>query len=186
VSIHHPLTQVRSNGLLCSRGRQIFRKFVDEDETDGYGTDSSEARIDAQLAADLPTNLRGPLTRSSVKPRLLFPTPSQIKAKEMRSQATEDEEEAITDIEELNPLSTPNGQMNGFATTPKAPKFAPASPPTTARITRSKQLDMAGSPPPAELSRERSHSPFVGWTSGKKRGGDSLKKQGRGKKARGH
>jgi hypothetical protein len=115
----------------------------------------SETEIDAQLEESLPSRLRGPLTRSSIKPRLLFPTAQQVKAREMRSQATEDEEEAVTDIE------------------------------------RSKQMDMTSSPP--ESGRDGSVSPFLGWTvakdkvspGNKKRGGESLRRGGRGKKARG-
>lgn len=151
----------------------------------------SETEIDAQLEESLPSRLRGPLTRSSIKPRLLFPTAQQVKAREMRSQATEDEEEAITDIEEPNSLSTPKGQMDNLVTTPKAPKFAPVSPPTTSRATRSKQMDMTSSPP--ESGRDGSVSPFLGWTvakdkvspGNKKRGGESLRRGSRGKKARG-
>lgn len=150
-----------------------------------------DAEIDAALEEDLPSRLRGPLTRSSIKPRLLFPTPEQIKAKEMRSQATEDEEEAVTDIDEANSLSTPKDQMSDTVATPKAPKFAPASPPITARATRSKQMGMGNSP--NDVQHDGSEGSFYNWspgeetppTSSKKRGGESLKRRGRGKKVRG-
>jgi hypothetical protein len=109
----------------------------------------------------------------------------------MRAQAIEDEEEAVTDIEETNDLSTPKGQSADVVATPKAPKFAPASPPITARATRSKQMDATGSP--AQAERDGSRSPFYNWSIAKdvpltrtrKRGGESLKRGGRGKKIRG-
>jgi hypothetical protein len=169
----------------------MFRKFNDTEE-DEVGAIDDDARIDAALEADLPSRLRRPLTRSSIKPRLLFPTPEQLRAREMRSQATEDEEEAITDIDEANHLSTPKDQMHGAIATPKAPKFAPASPPTTTRVTRSKQLDVTGSP--AQVDRDGSLSPFHDSfslvkdgppTRSRKRGGETLKRGSRGKKIRG-
>lgn len=188
-----PLVQVQCLTIHYSRGKKIFRKFTDTDN-DEHGGNDMDAELDAALAADLPDRLRGPLTRSSVKPRLLFPTPEQLKAKEvkeMRSQATEDEEEAITDIDEAHNLSTPKDQQGHAVATPKAPKFAPASPPTTTRATRSKQMDVTGSP--ADAEDDGSLSPFYDWslakddppTRSKKRGGDSLKGRSRGKKIRG-
>jgi hypothetical protein len=87
-------------------------------------------------------NLRRPLTRSSITPRLLFPTPDQVRAKEKQSQATEDEEEAITDIEEPAPM-----YFDHHVATPKAhfTPVAPATPPTTVRTTRSKKVDLNAS-----------------------------------------
>ena len=187
------LVQVRFLTIYYSRGKKVFRKFNDTDDNE-HDDDDTDAEIDAALAADLPARLRGPLTRSSVKPRLLFPTPEQLKAKEvkeMRSPATEDEEEAVTDIDETHNLSTPKGQLGHAVATPKAPKFAPTSPPTTTRATRSKQMDVTGSP--ADAEDDGSLSPFYDWslakdeppTLSKKRGGESLKRRSRGKKARG-
>lgn len=110
----------------------MFRKFDDEAQVE------EEVEDDDELSLTVPPNLRRPLTRSSIKPRLLFATAEQTIAREKRSQATEDEEEAITDIEE--PHATMN--IDDHVATPKPPKFAPATPPTTARTTRSKKVDM--------------------------------------------
>lgn len=181
----------REDGLIyVFRGKKTFRKFNDTEEDEGSVVDDIAA-IDAALEEDIPSRLRRPLTRSSVKPRLLFPTPEQLRARETRSHATEDEEEAVTDIEEPNHLSTPKGQMDDAIATPKAPKFAPASPPTTTRVTRSKQTDITGSP--AQAERDGSLSPFRHSFSlgrdapsrSRKRGGESLKRGGSGKKIRG-
>ena len=191
MSIYPLLGHVQSLISCRSRGKKTFRKFNDTEEVVS-GVVDDDAEIDAALEADLPSRLRRPLTRSSVKPRLLFPTPEQLRARETRSQATEDEEEAATDIEEPNHLSTPKGQMDDVVATPMAPKFAPASPPTTTRVTRSRQMDITGSP--TQVERDRSLSPFhqsfsLGRdgppTRGRKRGGEFLKRGDRGKKIRG-
>ena len=147
-----------------SRGKKIFRKFTDEEESGSAacGVDTSEAEIDAEFDAALPARLRGPLTRSSIKPRLLFPTPQQDRAKEVRSQAIEDDEEAVTDIEDpTDGLSTPKDHIDEFVETPKAPKFAPASPPTTVRATRSgKNIDLSSSPVQSTSDDEPAQSPL--------------------------
>jgi hypothetical protein len=148
--------------------------------------------LDAEIVE---RRLDRPLTRSSIKPRLLFPTPQQIKAKETRSQVTEDEEEAVTDIEDP---STPMDH-DEMVTTPKASRFAPASPPTTARVTRSKDVIMSSPAGPASddevapplAPRGGKLSPFDGWSqtksigSGKKRSGEPLAKARGVKKTRG-
>lgn len=112
----------------------MFRKFGEE------GSEDEADDEDDQLAQTVEPNLRRPLTRSSIKPRLLFPSDEQSKAKEKRSQVTEDEEEAITDIEEAHaPMD-----VDQLVATPKPPKFAPVAPvtpPTTARTTRSKNVE---------------------------------------------
>lgn len=108
----------------------------------------------------------------------------------MRSQATEDEEEADTDIDESHNTSTPKNQVAHVVRTPKAPKFGPASPTTTDMAAKSKQVHMTGSPPEAEDGGSATDD----WSAAmdnpparasKKRGGESLKRARRGKKARG-
>jgi len=167
---------------LHSRGKKIFRKFTDAAEAADSGSiaHDSDAEVDAELAEAIPAELRRPLTRSSIKPRLLFPTSQQIQAKQARSQMTEDEEEAVTDIDDDHIMTTPLDQVDKVVTTPKAPKFAPASPPTTGRATRSKDVDMLISPRPVSDDGSRksssSVSPFDGWQR-TKRGGPVNKKR---------
>lgn len=125
------------------------------------------------------------MTRSSVKPRLLFPSREQLEAKEARQFDTEDEE-AITDIDE-DVKSTPHAQVDITTRTPKAPKFAPvdmATPPTTVRTTRSKDVRLLGSSAGPASDDEfggsaGSVSPFMGWqrtkqVPSKKRGGEAM------------
>lgn len=153
------------------------------------------------MDATVPARLRGRLTRSSIKPRLLFPTPEQTAVREKNSQFTDDDdEEAVTDIEEpLNDASTPIEQDDGFAITPTAPRFAPFSPPSTARATRSgKRVDDGGSSPltaafeedvdagPAQGRRGGKASPFDSWkrtkvtvaSQSKKREGETIERAG--------
>ncbi|CAL3970880.1 unnamed protein product [Diplocarpon coronariae] len=124
------------------RGKRIFRKFHEGDEHDVevQGDESDpEQVIDGDQT--LTTNLRRPLTRSSIIPRLLFPQPEQELAKDTKSHNTEDEE-ADTDIEEpMGGVSTPSEQVTGYVITPKAPRFGPTTPPTTTRTTRTKNFE---------------------------------------------
>lgn len=125
------------------------------------------------------------VTRSHVKPRLLFPAKKQEKPK-----AFDEDEEAVTDIEdhvlaEIEEHEKPSTPMDfeseeGLAT-PKAPQFAPASPPTTTRTTRFGNKKAADTTPKAKGRGKR--SPFDGWrrtkggvegASNKRAGDDSL------------
>jgi hypothetical protein len=187
--------------IVSSRGKNVFRKFADMEGQESDEEGGTDDEIGDILDEVLPSSLRGPLTRSSTKPRLLFPGDEK---KEMRSHNTEDEE-ADTDIEDPMDTSTPTHQMHDNVSTPKAPKFAPASPPTTARATRSKNIDMSSSPgaptsddehirsPPKHNARRGGGvSPFNEWKrhksvtkNNKKREGEPLARGGGGKKLRG-
>lgn len=147
---------------------------------------------DGGLDAAVESRLHRPMTRSSIKPRLLFPQATQEPAP-----TNYDEEEAETDIEDQEPIpakdemdieheepSTPSelGQAPG---TPVAPKFAPASmlasPPTTQRTTRH-GTKSAEETTPMKPIRGGKRSPFDGWrrtkngseSSSTKRSGESL------------
>ena len=162
-------------------------------------TGDFDAEVEAELDKTVPSRLHGPLTRSSIKPRLLFPTPKLAKPKTMRSQVTEDEEEAMTDIEEPNKeLSTPTGQIDEAVSTPNAPRFAPASPPTTVRATRSgKKVESDDESPESPMKKGRGRgrkvSPFDRWQrtkngaagQSKKRDGDPLTRTSGDKRLRG-
>lgn len=125
----------------------MFKKFNVEDEDEDQLSDT-----------EIDNELHRPLTRSSIKPRLLFPSPQQVKAKEKIAHLSEDDEEAVTDIEEHG-VSTP--AEDAIISTPKATKFAPASPPTTVRATRSKDVEMSSptGPTSGDRSRRSTYSP---------------------------
>ncbi|KAI3398953.1 hypothetical protein diail_7980 [Diaporthe ilicicola] len=151
----------REDGLLyVFRGKKIFRKFSDGDEAS---------------------------PRLEVKPRLLFPTAKSHNENDL----VHPDEEADTDIEqplvgETDDVSaraeTPVDASEEKVNTPKAPKFAPASPPDTSRATRSKKI--TNEPTPVKAKRGGNRSPFDGWrrtktasegsANGHKRPGETL------------
>lgn len=135
----------RKDGMLyVFRGKKIFRKFSEGEE--------SSSRLD-------------------VKPRLLFPSAKSHKENDL----AHDDEEADTDIEqplvgkaevvkanESKPRAeTPVEASEAKVDTPKAPKYAPASPPDTSRATRSKKI--TSEPVPIKTKRTGNRSPFDGW-----------------------
>ncbi|AEO58986.1 hypothetical protein MYCTH_2134725 [Thermothelomyces thermophilus ATCC 42464] len=172
----------REDGMLIVfRGKKQFRKFTDMDErSTREGLDEGDGGLES--AVESPTKRH--FTRSSIKPRLLFPTD---KSDEPAKVANEDEE-AATDIEEhvlagleADKPETPGDMIDEAPATPAAPRYAPASPPTTARTTRSgtkKAAELTPKPPKPPAKR----SPFDSWrrvkggsqTTGHKRSGDDL------------
>lgn len=152
------------------------------------GLDGADGGLDA--AVESPR--RRPMTRSSIKPRLLFPMPTPAPVRQEPSNI--DEEEAETDIEEPIPAKDEMELEEGephtpfdlveAPDTPVAPKFAPTmqvTPPTTQRTTRhgTKSVDETT---PMKPLRGKKRSPFDGWrrtkngseSSSSKRPGDSL------------
>ncbi|KAK3384329.1 hypothetical protein B0T24DRAFT_80709 [Lasiosphaeria ovina] len=118
----------RNDGILVSfRGKKQFRKFARGDESD-----QAEGGLESVVERSKP------LSAHSITPRLLFPTSKADKHSEMYLE----DEEADTDIEDHvlagmeNDPATPMELVNEAPGTPEAPRFAPASPPTTARTTR--------------------------------------------------
>jgi len=164
--------------LLCSRGRKQFRKFTEMDEPSSReGLDEGEGGLES--AVESPTKRH--FTRSSIKPRLLFPSANSDESQIL------DEEEAATDIEdhvlagmEADEPETPTEMITKTPDTPEAPRFAPASPPTTVRTTRFGSKKAADGTPKAKAPAKR--SPFDSWrrvkgstqSTGHKRSGDDL------------
>lgn len=141
-----------------SRGKKIFREFPKDD-------DNSDAANDSDLER---SNIR-PLTRSSIKPRLLFPTQKQ---QQERETADLDDEEATTDIED----------PEDHVTTPvKQTVFSPATPPTTGHATRS-STKRAPEPVDTIPYKGKKVSPFDGWARTKAGSGTATGAGGNGKK----
>ncbi|RYP50411.1 hypothetical protein DL768_004086 [Monosporascus sp. mg162] len=173
----------REDGTLSMfRGKMVFRKFPDS--TDANSVGQPETDVDEETAG---TPERRRITRSSIKPRLLFPPAG--KDREVGDTVNEDEE-AATDIEDpasndadaadTDIPATPLGLVDEQADTPKAPRFAPASPPSTSRTTRFGSKLEADATPMKKPTKAR--SPFDGWrrskrtaeTHGQKRAADPL------------
>ncbi|KAI0870930.1 hypothetical protein GGS24DRAFT_473433 [Hypoxylon argillaceum] len=171
----------RTDGVLVVfRGKKIFRKFSDSNDADS----SSQAENDeAELGLDSEPLRHRPMTRSSIQPRLLFP--AKPKGKQAAIATTLEDEEAATDIEdnvlledhdtEIEAPETPVQVTKGKVETPNAPRFGPASPPSTGRATRSTDKLRGG-------DKAKAPSPFDGWrrsksravSQGQKREGDFL------------
>jgi hypothetical protein len=165
-----------------SRGKKQFRKFSEIDESSSgksEGLDDGEGGLESAVES----SSRRPFTRSSIKPRLLFPT-----TKAGESKTVNEDEEAATDIEdhvlagmEEDQPFTPADLVEHAPGTPDAPRFAPASPPTTARTTRSANKKVVESTP-MKSKQPGKRSPFDGWrrtkngsqSTGHKRPGDEL------------
>lgn len=129
----------------------------------GAANDEAEDDLDTTV----PSRLRGPLTRSSMKPRLLFPTEKKLVAEE--KEYAQADEEADTDIEDTV-LTTPSLETDKVAT-PRAPRYAPVSPPSTvARITRSKKISSDADLDALSIPRLGSASLFDSWQRTKPRG----------------
>ncbi|KAH7021036.1 uncharacterized protein B0I36DRAFT_333647 [Microdochium trichocladiopsis] len=170
----------RDDGIVyVFRGKKIFRKFSDSQDGRSSALAAGDDEMSLEAAADEETPRR--LTRSAIKPRLLFPPRDKAPATE------EDDEEAVTDIEDngvsfLNAATMPHPETPAEAhednlKTPKAPRFAPASPPSTIRTTRTTSKDLANESP---LKRPiKSGSPFDSWRVSKRTSGrTSLKREG--------
>ena len=142
-------------------------------------------------------------TRSSIKPRLLFPS-----AKIEEPEVDNTDEEAITDIEERHPehggitellLDTEEEPL----VTPVKVSFTPSTPPTTGHATRASTKKSAIdnfplAPEPVEMGanvkvkKGRTSSPFDGWkrvkpgveaaTKGKKRAAEATEEPGESSK----
>ncbi|KAI1473062.1 uncharacterized protein F4812DRAFT_411414 [Daldinia caldariorum] len=190
-----PLDEVlqREDGIIyVFRGKRIFRKFsaIEDLDSDEAESESGEAELNG---AESRERLR-PLTRSSIKPRLLFPTKGKNVAK-----PTTDDEEAATDIEdhvfkdvdkdveeeekEIEVPATPTTKVT------KKPG-TPVSPPSTVR-TRRTTFHAKADVSPLKVTKSRS-SPFDGWrrsksratAQGQKREGDELARPNEPKRQR--
>lgn len=155
----------REDGMVyVFRGKKFWRKFANETE--------EEMDQDARLAR--------PLTRSSVKPRLLFP-PKQPEQSEMDVE----DEEAATDVEDevkeriAGPIpQTPVKSHKETAKTPEAPRYAPVSPPETRRTTRSTNK-LSGDETPIKIPK-RQASLFDAWPRTKEHKATPTKRAGEG------
>ncbi|KIH89433.1 hypothetical protein SPBR_07249 [Sporothrix brasiliensis 5110] len=159
----------REDGLVyVFRGKKIFRKFEDS-------ADAQEEDILEGLTSGADKGKR--LTRSAIKPRLLFPREDSSFAETTPNGGTTEDEEADTDIEESNTVDS-DGEAEAEDdkleptiasapnTPPPAPKFAaPASPPTTTRTRRSGQKSAEELTPikATSVAAPKKRSPFDGW-----------------------
>ncbi|KAK2765642.1 hypothetical protein FQN54_008497 [Arachnomyces sp. PD_36] len=136
-AVHH-----RDDGMFyVFRGKKFFRKFKDDSEEEDNDEFPAEGLFAGRSNLEDPLQNRNirPLTRSSVKPRLLFPTAAPSQPDETKAAFTD--EEAATDIEDLadgpglvdahssdvvtkaEPTTPTNQTLLSSATTPSTPRF---------------------------------------------------------------
>ncbi|CEI40666.1 hypothetical protein FVEN_g1562 [Fusarium venenatum] len=165
----------RKDGMVYTfRGKRFFRKFTEHE------TEDLDERQTAE--EDPEAHIHRPLTRASIKPRLLF---QDVKTKEQveEEEAVTDveEEEAMTDVEENDEeLACPATPSVKERESTPAPQFAPASPPSTRRVTRSANKLTESAP---VVKRPSKRSPFDSWrrtkesapkSPSRKRSGESI------------
>jgi hypothetical protein len=100
--------------------------------------------------------LARPLTRSAIKPKLLFPPGAA-------NSSTLEDEEADTDVEDHHMDSddlpeTPTDAIDSMPRTPRAPKFAPAMTPPDSKRTTRLGIKPAGDDTPRKDQAESSSS----------------------------
>ncbi|KAF1842192.1 uncharacterized protein K460DRAFT_370177 [Cucurbitaria berberidis CBS 394.84] len=157
----------RDEGMVyIFRGRKVFRKFHN-----GPPSNASEAEEDEELSADdmqlrrqIGHEARRPLTRSSIKPRLLFQ--AEIQERNRENGTEEDDEEAVTDIE--IPVATPSRRKGKGAV--QLPTLEATPPPTVRKVKKEISFD--------SWSRVKSaHSSSSSSRETKKRGGEPLERE---------
>ena len=154
--------------LICpiSRGKKIYRKFP----KDGNDMIEDDSEVDSSGV--------GPLTRSAIKPRLLFPTREQLRQRETTDL---DDEEATTDIEGSHNGVVTDADEEQVTTPVMQTTFSPATPPTTVHATRS---STKRAPESTEVIsyKGKKVSPFDGWSRTKASATTAAKGGGKGKK----
>jgi len=163
----------RADGTIKNfRGKLTFVKTSDvRRDRDESPTRAPRRRAHAVTVTEtVETISSGPLTRSSVR-RQLWPSARAPAPAVLEPQITEDEEEAITDIEEKsdveygsdNEIQLRTPSRKDILLTPSAPRFGPADTPTIKRATRtSKRYDVSSSTDasPQSVGRSQDVSPF--------------------------
>jgi hypothetical protein len=101
----------REEGMVyLFRGRKVFRKFHDNAPSNGsQASDGEELPVeDRLLRRQIGSEAHRPLTRSAVKPRLLFQ--EEIKERNRQNGVDDDDEEADTEIESAPSPSKKKGK----------------------------------------------------------------------------
>lgn len=119
----------RDEGMVfLFRGRKVFRKYQDADDSHASEEEEDQPLEDRMLLRQVGSGAHRPLTRSTVKPRLLFK--EEIKERNRLNGVEEDDEEAETEIEA--PAQTPS-RRKGKAAAPITQPTLEATPPPTVR-----------------------------------------------------
>jgi hypothetical protein len=160
----------------CSRGKKVFTRFSDMEEDDEDEDDLGlfATRPDLLAANSDILKRAKPLTRNSIKPRVLFPATTQ---QDSRPLEEEDEEEDATDREDVEvaevqvaktqvPPTKAKSSIVTPAVTPESPEV-PEAPGATRLLRSSARFAAQGEETPtgtnsADTKRKRI-SPFDQW-----------------------
>ncbi|PGH23348.1 hypothetical protein AJ80_02601 [Polytolypa hystricis UAMH7299] len=183
----------REDGMLyVFRGKKTFRKFKPDSDEEDDGTDLG-------LLADRPDLLEGatiprtrPLTRSSVKPRVLFPNAAQraaaaataaaAAAQSSRSSDSNTEYHEVSSAVVQDSTRTRQSHTDRQPITPpvRTSVATPPSPAASARALRSQarktEVEVEASPCGRITKEEKRNSPFDGWRRTKPQASDSRKR----------
>ncbi|KAH9818170.1 hypothetical protein Tdes44962_MAKER05364, partial [Teratosphaeria destructans] len=184
----------RDEGVIFNfRGKKIFRRFSDpeQDRSSSAGTETSFSPGQLgqrSLKRSAGASAARPLTRSSIKPRLLFPSEEQLRERDPR--ADDVDEEATTDIE-MNSPGGSKAKMHDLRT-PRKGHSKQITPPATARSTRAMKtspdvpdpinedepepMSVGSDAPVVAAPKTQAKSPFDSWQRTKpsrKRVGDA-------------
>ncbi|KAL4915310.1 hypothetical protein BDW62DRAFT_188757 [Aspergillus aurantiobrunneus] len=164
----------REDGMVyVFRGKKMFRKFSDDVGSDGEGDDDDLGLLASRpdlVDSTILDNSR-PLTRSSIKPRVLFPS-----ARDHEAQENEADEEAATDIEDhvlddadaaedLDHIADIHSEQRPVTPPASSAIETPPSPGASIRSLRSRakrELEIGQTPTASEAKKKHS-SPFDGW-----------------------
>ncbi|GME64043.1 hypothetical protein GTA08_BOTSDO05738 [Neofusicoccum parvum] len=143
------------------RGKKIFTEFTNNSDDSGSEPDSPLGGSPVRRAAGVMARRR--VTRSSIQPRLLFPSEEQKRAREAAA-AAEAAEEDSTDIDASVQLATPRKRAH----TARAPRSVPAEardttpeptvqnttkPPATTSTPATQRFFELATPPPSRTTR---------------------------------
>jgi len=168
-----------------------FKENTDDDSEHAASPGSSFAQRSLRRQAGSAANR--PLTRSSIKPRLLFPSEDQIRERDNPNPEDEVDEEALTDIE----VPTQKAAEK-VAATPKKSMKSPSSryshlatPPSTRRPKRTAEIafnaagldsvaeeaeEVPASPIARKSAKVKNRSPFDDWPRSKSSSSSSKKR----------
>ncbi|KAF1932605.1 uncharacterized protein M421DRAFT_416229 [Didymella exigua CBS 183.55] len=166
----------REEGMIfLFRGKKVFRKFHDDHPSDAPTEEDDEASGDElRLVRAAGPEARRPLTRSSIKPKLLFQ--DEIRQRKLENGEVSEDEEASTDME--TPMATPS-RGKGKMLMSVADSLQEATPPPTVRKAKREisfdgwsRIKSAHSSGSSSRGAKRSGSPLVREVDKKARSGD--------------
>ena len=126
----------RDEGMVyIFRGRKVFRKFHDDAPSGASDAEQDELSADDRwIRRQIGHEARRPLTRSSIKPKLLFQAEIKERNRANGIEDDDDDEEATTDIEPT--VATPS--RNKGKSVVQAPSLATTPPPTVRKFKKGK------------------------------------------------